>query len=273
MTSELLSIRDLGVQRNGRWLVRNINMSIQPGEIVTIIGPNGAGKSTLAKAAIGAIAPSEGSVTSVSGLVVGYVPQKLTIDATMPLSVDRLLQLTHRANSVQRHEALLACGVDHLRDAMVPHLSGGEFQRVLLARALLRQPNLLVLDEPVQGVDFAGEAALYDLIRQLRDTTGCGIMMISHDLHIVMAETDTVLCLNGHVCCSGTPDNVVSNPEYIRLFGGQAAASLAVYHHHHDHRHLPDGRVEHADGSITDDCHPNDGHHHAPHENLSNEAG
>jgi hypothetical protein len=141
-------------------------------------------------------------------------------------------------------------------------LSGGEFQRVMLARAIARKPDLLVLDEPVQGVDFTGEIELYNLIQQIRDDLHCGILLISHDLHVVMAATDRVICLNGHVCCSGTPTVVASSAEYKALFGARAASTLAVYEHHHDHTHLPDGRVRHGDGSITDHCHPEDGHHH-----------
>jgi zinc transport system ATP-binding protein len=146
--------------------------------------------------------------------------------------------------------------------AEVQHLSGGEFQRALMARAIARKPDLLVLDEPVQGVDFSGEIAIYDLIQSIRNTTGCGILLISHDLHVVMAATDTVICLNGHVCCRGTPQAVTQSAEYVRLFGSRAAQALAVYSHHHDHTHLPDGRVLHSDGSVTDHCHPDDGHHH-----------
>ncbi len=258
----LFVMRDIGVEQNGRWLVRNINLQVCAGEIVTIIGPNGAGKSTLAKALTGAITLSEGQLEKSDRLVVGYVPQRLSLDAAMPMSVDRLMQLTTRVTEQERIAALDACGIGHLQHAVITQLSGGELQRALLARAILRKPELLVLDEPVQGVDFAGEVALYDLIKKIRDTTGCGILMISHDLHIVMAETDNVLCLNGHVCCSGTPDKVAMNPEYLRLFGGPLSGGLAVYQHHHDHQHLPDGRVQHADGSITDDCHPDDGHHH-----------
>ena len=151
-------------------------------------------------------------------------------------------------------------------------LSGGEFQRVMLARAMARRPDLLVLDEPVQGVDFTGEIALYDLIKRIRDDLHCGILLISHDLHVVMAATDKVICLNGHVCCSGSPTMVASSPEYKALFGARAASTLAVYEHNHDHTHLPDGRVKHADGSIADSCHPGDGHHH-DHDHDHDHAG
>ncbi|MCQ1800324.1 ATP-binding cassette domain-containing protein, partial [Neorhizobium galegae] len=202
----------------------------------------------------------EGSVARLSGLRVGYVPQKLSIDWTMPLSVRRLMRLTGPLDEADLLAALASTGISHLIDAEVRHLSGGEFQRALLARAIARKPDLMVLDEPVQGVDFAGESALYDLIRSIRTTTGCGILMISHDLHMVMAGTDTVICLNGHVCCRGTPEVVSQSADYLKLFGN--SRSLAVYSHHHDHTHLPDGRVMHGDGSVTDHCHPDDGHHH-----------
>jgi zinc transport system ATP-binding protein len=225
-----------------------------------LIGPNGAGKSTTAKLAIGVSRPDEGSVKRMQGLRIGYVPQKLAIDWTMPLSVKRLMRLTASLTDAELMAALTATGIAHLINAEVRHLSGGEFQRALLARAIARKPDLLVLDEPVQGVDFAGEAALYELIQSIRSATGCGILMISHDLHMVMAGTDTVICLNGHVCCRGTPEIVSQSSDYMKLFGG-SARSIAVYNHHHDHTHLPDGRVEHSDGSITDHCHAGDGHH------------
>ncbi|KAA3529260.1 ATP-binding cassette domain-containing protein [Agrobacterium tumefaciens] len=259
----LVSLSNAGVQRNGRWLVRGVEFSVSKGEIVTLIGPNGSGKSTSAKMAIGVLKPSEGAVSRIAGLRVGYVPQKLSVDWTMPLSVRRLMTLTGPLPAREIGAALNATGIAHLANAEVQHLSGGEFQRALLARAIARKPDLLVLDEPVQGVDFSGEIALYDLIKNIRNSNNCGILLISHDLHVVMAETDTVICLNGHVCCRGTPQAVSQSPEYMRLFGGSAAKSLAVYSHHHDHTHLPDGRVQHADGSVTEHCHPDDGHHHA----------
>ncbi|CDZ50130.1 ATP-binding cassette domain-containing protein [Neorhizobium galegae] len=258
--SQLVSLANAGIRRDGRWLVRGVDFSIRRGEVVTLIGPNGAGKSTTAKLAIGVLRPDEGSVARLSGLRVGYVPQKLSIDWTMPLSVRRLMRLTGPLNDADLLAALASTGISHLIDAEVRHLSGGEFQRALLARAIARKPDLMVLDEPVQGVDFAGESALYDLIRSIRNSTGCGILMISHDLHMVMAGTDTVICLNGHVCCRGTPEVVSQSADYLKLFGN--SRSLAVYNHHHDHTHLPDGRVMHGDGSVTDHCHPDDGHHH-----------
>ncbi len=255
----LVTLSNAGIQRDGRWLVRGVEFSIRRGEVVTLIGPNGAGKSTTARLAIGVLKADEGSVERRQDLRIGYVPQKLAIDWTMPLSVRRLMRLTSPLKDADLMAALEATGIPHLADAEVRHLSGGEFQRALLARAIARKPDLMVLDEPVQGVDFAGEAALYELIQTLRRSTGCGILMISHDLHMVMAGTDTVICLNGHICCRGTPKTVSQSSDYMKLFGG--ARSLAVYNHHHDHTHLPDGRVEHSDGSITDHCHPQDGHH------------
>nr|WP_205909078.1 metal ABC transporter ATP-binding protein [Neorhizobium lilium] len=262
---QLVSLNNAGILRDGRWLVRGIDLSIRRDEVVTLIGPNGAGKSTTAQLAIGVLRADEGSVSRMQGLRIGYVPQKLSIDWTMPLSVRRLMRLTSPLKDQDLMAALDATGIPHLVDAEVRHLSGGEFQRALLARAIARKPDLLVLDEPVQGVDFAGEAALYELIRTIRQTTGCGILMISHDLHMVMAGTDTVICLNGHVCCRGTPETVSQSSDYMKLFGG-SGRSLAVYSHNHDHTHLPDGRVKHSDGSITDHCHPDDGHHDEDHD-------
>ena len=261
----LVSLDGAGVFRGRRHLVENISFDIHPGEIVTLIGPNGSGKSTTAKLVTGVLQPDCGSVTRRTGLKIGYVPQSLKVDATLPLTVQRLMNLTARHDAAFITEALESVGAAHLIDAEVHYLSGGEFQRVMLARALVRKPDLLVLDEPVQGVDFAGEVAIYQLITQIRDETGCGILMISHDLHVVMADTDQVICLNGHVCCRGTPDKVAKSPEYLSLFGARASNSLAVYQHYHDHTHLPDGRVRHADGSITEDHddHDHSGHHHA----------
>ncbi|WP_417516134.1 ATP-binding cassette domain-containing protein [Minwuia sp.] len=254
-----------GVQDGGRWLVRHVDLKVHAREIVTLIGPNGSGKSTTAKIATGVLPPSEGRITRKPGLRIGYVPQKLSIDRTLPLSVERLMRLTGRHDAAAVDRAMARTGIGHLAKQEVQHLSGGEFQRALLARAIIGEPDLLVLDEPVQGVDFSGEVAIYDLITQIRDETGCGVLLISHDLHIVMAATDTVLCLNGHVCCAGTPMSVASNPEYLRLFGARAAESLAIYQHHHDHTHLPDGRIEHPDGTITEDHghdHEHDESHH-----------
>jgi len=234
---KLITLTNAGVSRGGRSLVEGVDLSISRGEIVTLIGPNGSGKSTTAKMATGVLKPTSGTVTRMPGLKIGYVPQKLTIDWTLPLTVDRLMTLTGHFSHPQVEMALEAVGARRLLGAAVQELSGGEFQRVLFARAMIRQPDLLVLDEPVQGVDFSGEVALYELVRKIRDTTNAGILMISHDLHVVMAETDTVLCLNGHVCCRGTPAAVKNSPEYRALFGERAAQTLAIYEHHHDHEH------------------------------------
>lgn len=258
----LVSLKGAGVERDGRWLVRGVNMIVRPGEIVTLIGPNGSGKTTTARLATGVVQPGEGKVIRKPGLRVGYVPQKIAIDWNLPLTVERFMRLTSPRSDEAIEEALHATGVSHLRRAEASNLSGGEFQRVMLARAMAGKPDLLVLDEPVQGVDFSGEVALYNLIREIRDEIGCGILMISHDLHVVMAATDHVICLNGHVCCQGTPTSVFEHEEYQRMFSGNASGAIAFYEHHHDHTHLPDGRVRHRDGSMTDHCHPGDGHHH-----------
>lgn len=258
----LVALHNVGVNRDGRWLIRGIDINVRRGEIVTLVGPNGSGKSTSAKVALGIIKPDEGSVQREPGLRVGYVPQKFNIEAMLPLTVTRLLNLTAHHKKHEIAEALELVGAGEHAQSRVQSLSGGEFQRVMMARAMLRKPDLLVLDEPAQGVDFSGEIALYDLIKDIRNRTQCGVLLISHDLHLVMAETDTVVCLNGHVCCTGSPQAVSESAEYRELFGARAVEGLAVYQHHHDHTHLPDGKVKHSDGSITDHCHPDDGHHH-----------
>ncbi|MEP3628722.1 MAG: metal ABC transporter ATP-binding protein [Hyphomicrobiales bacterium] len=250
----LIALTNAGVFRDDRWLVRGVDLHVDAGEIVTLIGPNGSGKSTTAKIALEITKPDEGRVEKRKNLRVSYVPQKVAIDWTLPLTVKRFMTLTGSVPASEVASAMEATGVSHLADHEVRTLSGGEFQRVLLARAMARKPELLVLDEPVQGVDFSGEIALYDLIKKIRDDLQCGVLLISHDLHVVMAATDRVLCLNGHVCCSGTPKSVASSAEYQALFGARATSTLAVYEHHHDHTHLPDGRVEHADGTISDTC-------------------
>jgi len=245
LTSEppLVGLQNAGLQRSGRWLVRGVDLSVQRGEIVTMIGPNGSGKSTTARLALGLVRPDEGTARKSPTLRVGYVPQTLAIDWTLPLTVGRFMNLTERLPVAATAAALERTGVGHLQGAAVRSLSGGEFQRVQLARALARTPDLLVLDEPVQGVDINGGVALYRLIGELRDELNCGVLLISHDLHVVMAATDRVLCLNGHVCCEGAPGHVLESPEYRALFGDQADATLALYRHTHDHEHLPDGTV------------------------------
>ncbi len=233
----------VGVFRDGKWLVRNVDLAVRRGEIVTLIGPNGSGKTTTAKALLGLVNADEGHVTLAPSLRIGYVPQKLSIDRTLPLTVKRLMTLTSSHSLGEVEAALSLAGVSHLSRSFVDGLSGGEFQRVLLARALVRKPDFLVLDEPVQGVDFSGEIALYELVQDLREELNCGILLISHDLHVVMAKTDYVVCLNGHVCCSGAPSQVAASPEYQSLFGPRAAQALAVYRHEHNHKHASDGTV------------------------------
>lgn len=239
----LVKAQGLSVCRNGRWLIRDVDLAVARGEIVTLIGPNGGGKSTTAKAILGLMKADRGSVWRARALRIGYVPQQLSIDWTFPLSVRRLMTLTAPQPDTAIRDALAEVEIAHLIDAPVQSLSGGEFQRALLARAIIREPDLLVLDEPVRGIDFNGEIAMYDLIAQVRGRLNCGVLLISHDLHVVMAESDTVLCLNQHVCCSGTPEHVASHSSYRQLLGPRAAETLAIYRHHHDHAHAPDGTV------------------------------
>ena len=232
---------------------------MEMGEILTLIGPNGSGKSTTAKMALGIVNPDEGSAHRRKELKVRYVPQRVSIDWTVPLKVRRLMSLTGRVSRNEADEAMSLTGTLHLADSEVRTLSGGEFQRVLLARAIAFKPELLVLDEPVQGVDYNGEIEMYELIRKIRDDLQCGVLLISHDLHIVMAATDRVVCLNGHVCCCGTPKTVASSQEYRDLFGDRAASGLAFYEHHHDHHHFSDGKVISKDGSVDEDENPSEG--------------
>lgn len=246
---QLIVARGLGVEIGGRLVVSQVDLAIHRGEIVTLIGPNGGGKSTVARALINVISPTQGTIERAKKLKIGYVPQKLSIDWTMPLSVERFMRLTqnHKLNAVI--DALAETGAAHLLHAPMQGLSGGEFQRVMIARAILSKPDLLVLDEPVQGVDHRGEIALYQLIRDIRDRLDCGVLLISHDLHIVMADSDTIVCLNGHVCCSGTPEAVSRNDAYLELFGPRAQGTLAVYRHHHDHSHDHCNHAHHHDQS------------------------
>jgi zinc transport system ATP-binding protein len=233
----LLSARNLGVVKSGRTLLSGIDLTLNPAEIVTLIGPNGAGKTTLVRALLGLEASVTGTIERRRGLVVGYVPQRFHVDQTMPLDVTRFLTLGQTISPAEVEATLQDVGAARVRHSQVANLSGGELQRVILARALLRKPDLLVLDEPARGVDHLGEADLYALISRLRDERGFGVLLVSHDLHIVMASADRVICINGHVCCSGRPDAVAGHPEYARLFGTDAARAFAVYTHHHDHDH------------------------------------
>lgn len=239
----LVSLENAGIFRSKKWLVRGVSMTVEAGEIVTLIGPNGSGKSTTAKLALGVLSADEGHISRKDGLCVSYVPQKLKLSPHLPLTVTRFLRLTSRPDRKAINLALKATGTDHLADEQMGSLSGGEFQRVLLARAIFSSPELLVLDEPVQGVDFKGEQALYKLIEDIRNQLNCGILLISHDLHVVMSTTDRVICLNGHVCCSGTPATVSSSNEFKSLFGHRASSGLAIYEHKHNHEHRLDGSV------------------------------
>ncbi|MGB0732325.1 MAG: zinc ABC transporter ATP-binding protein ZnuC [Pontibacterium sp.] len=226
-------------------VLKDISLTVQEGQITTLIGPNGAGKTTLVKVVLGLLKPTKGLVNRRNDLRIGYMPQKLHIDETFPLTVQRFLGTTGEKDTAKMRVALDEVGADYLLSASVHDLSGGETQRVLLARALLRNPNLLVLDEPVQGVDINGQIELYRLIGRIRDRLGCGVLMVSHDLHLVMSATDEVICLNHHICCSGHPAKVSNDPSFISLFGEQGAEQLALYSHHHNHRHDIHGDVVH----------------------------
>ena len=239
----LVKLNNTGLCINDKWLVKGVSLQVEKGKIVTLIGPNGSGKSTTAKIALGIYKKIDGSVEKYTTKI-GYVPQKISIDWTLPLRVNDFMLLTESISNDLIDEALSLTGVIHLKDKNLGDLSGGEFQRVLLARAISKKPELLVLDEPVQGVDFTGEIALYELIKKISDKLNCGILLISHDLHTVMTATDHVVCLNGHVCCSGSPIDVAKNNEYKALFGEQASQILSRYEHRHDHVHTDEGKIK-----------------------------
>ena len=247
-TAPLIEAQNVSLNIGERAILQQVNLQVKPKEIVTLIGPNGAGKTSLVKIVLGLQKASQGQIQKRSDLRIGYMPQKLHIDASLPLSVRRFMQLALRNNhSIDRCLALT--GIDHLSNSPVQSLSGGETQRLLLARALLRDPQLLVLDEPVQGVDVSGQSRLYKLIADIRDQRGCGVLMVSHDLHLVMASTDNVICLNQHVCCHGHPESVTDHPAYLEMFGRQTSSGVAVYTHHHDHDHNIHGDIDHSCGS------------------------
>ena len=233
----LVEARAVGVRGGGRWILDGVDIAVAGGEVVTLIGPNGAGKTTLVRVLLGLLKPDSGTVRRNGSASIGYVPQRVHFDPTLPLTVRRLMEMTGRCPDKAVEEALAETAVRHLLGTRVSDLSGGELQRVLLARALMRLPSLLILDEPVQGVDYTGEAELYALIGEVVERRGCGVLMVSHDLHLVMAATDRVVCLNRHVCCTGAPQEVVGHAEFRRLFGPCAASVAAVYRHAHDHVH------------------------------------
>ena len=238
----LVKLSNAGIFKDNKWLVKDVDLEINKGKIVTLIGPNGSGKTTTAKIALGLYKNINGNVERFTKNI-SYVPQKVSIDWTLPLRVVDFMVLTHDLKSKDIIYALNLTGVEHLIQSDLRNLSGGEFQRVLIARAIAKKPELLVLDEPVQGVDFNGEIALYSLIKKISDSLNCGILLISHDIHFVMSSTDHVICLNGHVCCSGTPSFVAKNPAYIELFGEHTASVLSLYKHQHEHSHSIDGSI------------------------------
>lgn len=256
----LVRMTDINVAFGDRKVLDAISLELHQGEITTLIGPNGAGKSTLVKVLLGLNKSYSGSVVKSKHLTIGYVPQKLRLNESLPLNVDRFLKLAGKFSEQERIDSLKLVGAEHLLKANMHSLSGGESQRVLIARALLRRPSLLVLDEPAQGVDVQGQIDLYNLIDSLRHRFNCAILMVSHDLHLVMAKTDKVICIHHHICCSGTPDHVASHPSYTSLFGAIANRSLAFYRHGHEHHHDLSGNP--VDGDLESCSHHHHGHHH-----------
>ncbi|MBM3599711.1 MAG: metal ABC transporter ATP-binding protein [Alphaproteobacteria bacterium] len=271
----LIEAEGVAVAFDGRPVLTGVALSVRSHEIVSLIGPNGAGKTTLLRVMLGLLRPDRGEVRRRRGLRIGYMPQKLALDRTLPLSVARFLRLTRTPRGEPGEAAIRAAlgevGAAHIFGLPMQALSGGETQRALLARALLGEPELLVLDEPVQGVDVTGRAQLFELIASIARQRGCGVMLVSHDLHFVMAATDRVVCLNHHVCCTGHPEQVSRDPAFLGLFGEAARPALAVYTHHHDHVHSDDGGVLPIEGETGhshhghDHGHGHDGHDHHHH--------
>ncbi len=233
----LISAEGVAASLGGRRVLHDVDLSVGRGEIVTIVGPNGSGKTTLLRVLIGAVRPETGRVRRAPGLRLGYVPQRLDLDPTLPITAGRFLGLPRRRDRAATEAALTRTGVAGVRDRPLSDLSGGQFQRVLLARALLSEPDILLLDEPTQGLDQPATAAFYALVAELRREVGCAVLMVSHDLHVVMQASDRVICLNGHICCEGTPTHVSAAPEYRALFGEGTRGAFALYQHHHDHDH------------------------------------
>ncbi|MCA0920507.1 metal ABC transporter ATP-binding protein [Pseudooceanicola nanhaiensis] len=261
----LLTARRLTAGFGGQQVLQGVDLSLEPGEIVTIVGPNGSGKSTLLRVLAGALKPTGGTVTRMPGLRIGYVPQKLHIDRTLPMSVMRFLNLPHRARPDAIARAMARTGVaESLAQRQMVDLSGGQFQRVLLARALLQDPHILMLDEATQGLDQPASAAFYQLIDEIRHEIGCAVLMISHELHVVMSASDRVVCLNGHICCQGTPEVVSSAPEYRALFGRGTQGALALYRHQHDHDHDEGCTHDHGHDHGHDHAHAHDHLHDDP---------
>ncbi|AWB47232.1 zinc ABC transporter ATP-binding protein ZnuC [Gemmobacter aquarius] len=258
----LIEAQDLTVRLDGNEVLTGVSMRVKAGEIVTILGPNGSGKSTLLRALLGILPLAAGVVTRAKGLRVGYVPQRLAVDRTLPMTVRRFLSLPVRVGDPEAAAALARVGVPDVAARQMGELSGGQFQRVLLARALLARPQVLILDEPTQGLDQPGEAAFYRLIEEVRRETGVAVLMVSHDLHVVMAASDRVICLNGHICCEGTPRVVSTAPEYRALFGLGTQGALALYQHVHDHEH------GHGHSGGHHDHHDHAEHDHAHHDHA-----
>ncbi len=239
----LIDLHNVSLFRGNGTILDDIRLSVARNEIVTLIGPNGAGKSSLVKIALGLIQPDRGSVTTNPDIRVGYVPQSINLDRSVPVNVTRFLQLSGIREKRRLTQALELVGGERLGEKPLQDISGGELRRALLARAILKSPDLLILDEPTAGVDVSGQASLYTLIQSIRDKTRCGILLISHNLHIVMGATDKVVCLNRHICCSGPPQSVQENPEFLHLFSQENAAALGIYRHFHDHEHNLHGDI------------------------------
>ena len=249
----LISAKNISLRYDNRLILDDVSLDLTKNDFITIIGPNGAGKSTLLKTLIGLITPDQGQVTRQDGLKIGYIPQKLQVEASLPITTQSFICL-NKKNTNDINAIADELGIIPLLKKPVQTLSGGEWQRALLARALMDNPDAIILDEPAQNLDLTGQMHFYKMLDRLHQDRGLAILMVSHDLHLVMASTRQVVCLYHHICCSGAPQAVTQDPEFINLFGNEMASMMAVYHHQHDHSHDHDHDHDH-DHIHGEDCH------------------
>lgn len=236
-TQTLISAQNISLSHHGKPVLDNVSFDLKQGEFITLIGPNGAGKSSLIKVLLDLIKADSGEIKRSNNIRLGYTPQMFSPNPFIPISVMGFLNLNQKVAPNFLHETALLTGIEGLLDSPLKSLSGGELQRVLLARALLNRPNVLILDEPAQNLDVNGQMHLYKLIQDIHQQQGCAVLMVSHDLHRVMKESTQVLCLYHHICCMGQPETIIKDSQFNDLFADQMDELMATYEHHHNHCH------------------------------------
>ena len=237
MSDALITLNNITLSHNGKNVLDDVSFKLHQGEFVTLIGPNGAGKSSLIKILLGVIKQDSGSVTYQEDISLGYTPQTFTANPFIPISVKDFLTLNQKLDSVFMQQTFDLTGINELLQLPLKNLSGGELQKVLLSRALLNKPNVLILDEPAQNLDVDGQMQLYKLIQDIHQQQNCAVLMVSHDLHRVMKESTQVLCLYHHICCEGLPESILKDEKFNDLFADQINELMATYEHHHNHHH------------------------------------